>query len=100
MAGDGWPSSPPAQRRLDADDHYGDVVGPAAEIGQIHQGAGGLGRGKTLQQDTHFLVFDRAGEPIAAEQKVSPTATGNGPSTSTWTEEFGPSDRVMTFLGM
>ena len=38
--------------------------------------------------------------PSLQSKKVSPSWTGKGPSQSTWTSEFGPSERVITLEGI
>ena len=94
----------PARGRLGSDDSGHDhrrVVGPSAEVRQIDQRPHGLLRRQTGQNRPEFGVFDAAGQPVAADQvHVARGRSGAALPCRSAPLAFGPSDRVITFLGI
>ena len=64
-------SCEPAQAAVlfTAHDRDRDVVGAAAQIGQVDHDLRGVGQGQALQQNADFFVGDLAAEPVAAQQE-------------------------------
>jgi hypothetical protein len=78
----------------DLGDDYGNVIGPAAQVGEVDKRLRRFGRIRQLNRQP-IIVFNLPLRPSLQSRNVSPDASGNGPSRSMRTLGSCPSERVM-----